>query len=251
MAKAKKATKARPPENNNMELWNQVCETNPAITKRVNQRGGFTAIDAQSQIKRATELWGPFGNKWGLRSLGFNYIYEQPAGKIVGISLVGEFYYPDGQFPIASDMPYRPNDECFKKLQTDCITKALSRLGFNSDVFEGKFDDSRYVAELSKKYGGEQDKAPVVKQAKPAGTKAVMKTLFDTYSELAKTSGQKVEMGLLEHKIIEEFGKLPTRMESVATVIDRIPVEDVSIPNDGSVSADLDGPEPTIKGLDD
>ena len=51
----------------NMELWEQVCTTDPDITKKVNTRGGFTAIDAQAQIKRATELWGPYGSEWGVR----------------------------------------------------------------------------------------------------------------------------------------------------------------------------------------
>ena len=42
---------------NNMALWNSVCETDPQFTKSVNQRGGFTAIGAQSQIMKATEVW--------------------------------------------------------------------------------------------------------------------------------------------------------------------------------------------------
>jgi len=120
------ANKSDSKKSDTMALWNQVCETNPAITKRVNQRGGFTAIDAQSQIKRATELWGPFGSKWGFKDFRFDYIYGEDTNKVTGIALTGKFYYPNGQFPIASDMLYRPNDDCFKKLQTDCITKALN-----------------------------------------------------------------------------------------------------------------------------
>jgi len=46
-------------------------------------------------------------------------------------------------------MRYRPGDECRKKLITDLRSKCLSTLGFNSDVFEGKFDDSRYVQSLN------------------------------------------------------------------------------------------------------
>ena len=51
---------------NQMEIWNSNCTTNPAFTKYVKQRGGFTAIDAYYQIRQATELWGPYGASWGL-----------------------------------------------------------------------------------------------------------------------------------------------------------------------------------------
>ena len=42
----------------NMELWDQVWQTEPEHTKHVNQRGGFTAIAAQYQIREATKVWG-------------------------------------------------------------------------------------------------------------------------------------------------------------------------------------------------
>ena len=37
--------------------------------------------------------------------------------------------------------------ECQKKALTDAITKGLSYLGFNADVFLGMFDDNKYVSE--------------------------------------------------------------------------------------------------------
>ena len=49
----------------NMELWNKVCRTDPEHTKHVNQRGGFTAIDAMYQIQEATKVFGPVGKGWG------------------------------------------------------------------------------------------------------------------------------------------------------------------------------------------
>ncbi len=137
-------------QNDNMKLWNQVCTTDPAITKKVNQRGGFTAIDAQAQIKRATELWGPYGGKWGVKHCNYHHIYNTygaDAG-IAEVTLDGNFYYPDGEFQIATDMKYKSGNDSYKKLLTDLTTKALSKLGFNSDVFEGKFDDNKYVEKL-------------------------------------------------------------------------------------------------------
>ena len=49
-------------KNNNLFLWEQVETTDPEFTTKVNQRGGFTAIGAQYQIKNATEVFGAFGH---------------------------------------------------------------------------------------------------------------------------------------------------------------------------------------------
>ena len=37
---------------NNMEIWNKVCETDPNHAKKVNSRGGFTAIDQMYDLSR-------------------------------------------------------------------------------------------------------------------------------------------------------------------------------------------------------
>ena len=132
----------------NMKLWEQVCTTDPAITKKINVRGGFTAIAAQAQIKRATELWGPYGGKWGVKNCTHTHLFETEGRKISEVMLTGIFYYPDGEFEIATDIKFVVGGDSAKKLLTDLTTKALSKLGFNSDVFEGKFDDNKYVESL-------------------------------------------------------------------------------------------------------
>ncbi len=69
----------------------------------------------------------------------------------------GTLYYPGGEFGICSDIDLftysqkyknwsRNNDPC-KKARTDALTKGLSELGFNADVFLGLYDDNKYVAE--------------------------------------------------------------------------------------------------------
>ena len=56
------------------------------------------------------------------------------------------------QFPIHSSIKYsvngRVDDDFAKKVATDALTKGLSKLGFNADVFLGKFDDNKYVNQL-------------------------------------------------------------------------------------------------------
>ena len=130
------------------ELWKSVCITDPNKTRlrEVNTgRHSFTAIDAYSQIARATELWGPMGNKWSLRDVEYDYT-SIPQLVIMSCN----FCYPEGKFPISTACKHTSNkgvidDDCMKKIQTDIITKALSYLGFNADIFMGKFDGNKYT----------------------------------------------------------------------------------------------------------
>lgn len=131
----------------NMRLWTSVCETNPYNTKQVSYgKRSFTAIDAYSQILRATEEWGPYGGRWVLNKISYQFI-EGADLALVG----GMFIYPGGSFPLSSSIKYKQDDEFAKKVETDLITKALSRLGFNADVFLGKYDDNRYVQSMKEK----------------------------------------------------------------------------------------------------
>lgn len=134
----------------NMKLWNAVCETDPAHTRRVSQRGGFTAIDAQSQLMEATQQWGPYGTGWGVKDCKYENVFIDSA--LIEVTLDAVFYYPCGEFEIGSDMAYRPGNDTRKKLLTDVTTKALSKLGFNADIFLGKYDDNKYVDEMKTKY---------------------------------------------------------------------------------------------------
>lgn len=139
-------------KTDNLDLWNRHEKTDPAITKKVDQRGGFTAICAMHQMKEATKEWGPFGTTWGLKDLRFGGI-PNAAGEPLEAVMEAVFWYPGGEFPIATSMAYRAGNDSHKKLRTDCITKALSNLGFNADVFMGKFDDNKYVNEMNELFG--------------------------------------------------------------------------------------------------
>ncbi len=130
-----------------LDLWAAVCKTDPRFTKRVNQKGGFTSICAQSQIMAATQQWGPYGAAWGLRNIVMDFDSLRAAGTLV---YRAEFYCPDASFVLHNSIQYmqrdhRIDDDFAKKIETDTLTKALSRLGFNADVFLGLFDDQRYV----------------------------------------------------------------------------------------------------------
>ena len=157
---SKEKTEPKKKENPNVELWSQVCDTDPSTTKKVTTRGGFTAICAQAQLKKATELWGPYGCKWGVKGLQWGVVGET-GGVPLEITLDAVFYCPDGDgafiaFEMSSDVQYKPGNDSRKKLLTDLTTKSLSKLGFNSDVFEGKFDDCKYVSQITQEFADEK-----------------------------------------------------------------------------------------------
>jgi len=66
--------------------------------------------------------------------------------------MTATFKYPGGEFPISNSISLftdakrtKPDVEFAKKIETNTISKALSKLGFNTDVYMGKFEDNAYV----------------------------------------------------------------------------------------------------------
>ena len=152
-------------KKDNMKLWQSVETTDPNFTKKVNQRGGFTAIGAQYQLRTATETFGPFGTGWGVKderiekwedaglAVYTGTLWYRPAEFRDGIPVIKQ----ESEFPIHSSIKYHSNgrvdDDFMKKVATDALTKGLSKLGFNADVFMGKFDDNKYVNKLTNMNG--------------------------------------------------------------------------------------------------
>lgn len=146
-----------------MELWNAVCKTDPDHTKHVGTRGGFTAIDAMYQIQCATEQFGAAGEGWGWN---FTDPIYPPNGTVVikcvlwhgtKEQTVEQF----GQKKLGDSN--RPDEDALKKAGTDALTKCLSYLGFNADVFLGKFDDSKYVDDLRTEQSNKEREAATKK----------------------------------------------------------------------------------------
>lgn len=142
----------------NLKLWNSVEKTNPDYTSTAEISGRrVTSIDAYAQIKQATEEFGVFGETWGLKDTSMEF---KEIGETVLCVYKANFFAPKIEFPMYNSIKvaYRTqgvngylkvDDEFAKKIETNTITKALTRLGFNTDVFMGKFEDSRYVEEVT------------------------------------------------------------------------------------------------------
>ena len=169
---------------NNMELWRSVEKTDPSHTKKVNQRGGFTSISAHYQVMRATEAFGPVGTGWG-------YDCGAPIFHADFIIIPVTVWYRDRTntfgpvYGCAEIIGKRPDSDAPKKAMTDALTKALSHLGFNADVFLGKFDDNKYVAEVAQEFRSVevQSNAPTADAVK--ANLMACKTLADLQSQWA------------------------------------------------------------------
>ena len=144
------------PRSNTLHLWNKVQETNPNYTKKANVKGNkITSISPQFQIKMATEEFGIYGSTWGFKSMGFDYTLKD-IGMIVFKAV---FFHPFGEFQIVNSVQLfrdgamtKIDDDFAKKVETDTLTKALSKLGFSADIFMGKFDDTKYFEQMVSKY---------------------------------------------------------------------------------------------------
>lgn len=140
-----------------LELWNKVEKTNPKYTKKANVKGNnITSIAPQYQIKNVTEQFGTYGETWGFKSLEFDYTLTESLGLVI---LHAVFFFPKGEFPIKNaqslfmdNAKTKVDDNFAKKLETDTLTKAISKLGFNADIFLGSFDDVKYVAQMNEEF---------------------------------------------------------------------------------------------------
>lgn len=138
----------------NLELWNSVQETIPSQTKAVTFGRKITAIDPYHQIKNATAKFGPAGKGWGWTVERVEVLPTQQVAVLIRLWHGSKEDYIEhwGQNGLFTDNAKSKEDgDCLKKATTDGLTKCLSCLGFNSDVFFGLYDDNKYVQEQKAK----------------------------------------------------------------------------------------------------
>jgi hypothetical protein len=171
----------------NLELWNKVEKTNPKYTKKAKIGGHeITSISPQYQIMMVTEQFGVYGQKWGFKNINLSYDLVEKLNLVV---FKGTFFFPDGEFEIINSIKLYMNnaltmvdDNFAKKIETDALTKAISKLGFNADIFMGKFDDVRYVQEMNDEFN------PEIKAAKEAKKAEEQKLIDETLKRIERNT---------------------------------------------------------------
>lgn len=150
-----------PAADDKMHIWKRVCETDPAFTKEVGFRGGFTSIVPQYQKQIMTEEFGPCGTGWGAEAEWFE-IERDPDNIVVKCKLHAWYRDKGGDIrymlPVQGKAMARDNGredlDSDKKCFTDALSKAVSAIGVNADVFLGQFDDPEYIEHIHRKKAG-------------------------------------------------------------------------------------------------
>lgn len=169
-------------DTDNLNIWKRVQRTDPRFTKPLEGVGYTgTSINSNYMIMRATEIFGPIGEGWSYEVIEEKFLDGKPLTEPVmennkqvalrylrdaGGSLFCEqnhsikilFWYmtksgKKAKFESYGATPYRyqtqygikVDGEVLKKSLTDAIKKALSMLGFSSDVYMGMHDNPEYL----------------------------------------------------------------------------------------------------------
>jgi len=169
----------------NMAIWDKVSKTNPKYTKQVNFGRKFTSINAQYQFMVATEQFGAFGKGWGVEDENFYMVTEG----LLGYQATMFWNDKDGKHSASINSSIathnkggKLDDDCFKKVSTDALTKGLSKLGFSADIFLGMYDDNKYVAQVTQEFK-KDEKKPKLSDAQ---FKAMNKFIEDGKSDVVR-----------------------------------------------------------------
>jgi hypothetical protein len=140
-------------------LWNRVYVTDPAAVKKITGKDyGGSSPSPYWIIERLTDEFGPCGIGWG-----FNVVNERferfSDTDTLHIACVRMWYELDGKRGeleqmgqtkgsyVTSKGAFKVDEDAPKKSVTDALVKCASYLGFAGDIFSGRWDDSKYVAE--------------------------------------------------------------------------------------------------------
>lgn len=152
----------------NKELWQRVCVTDPKAVKPITgKQYSGNSPKPYWIVERLTDEFGPCGIGWGftivserferfgegvnaealhIACVRFWFKLEGERGELEQVGQTRAAYTTSkGKFMVDEDAP--------KKSVTDALVKCASYLGFAGDIFSGRWDDSRYVAEAAREWG--------------------------------------------------------------------------------------------------
>lgn len=167
----------------NKDLWRRAFKTDPSAVKQITgKQYNGNSPRPYWIVERLTDELGPCGIGWGFTILNerferfsetdslhvavvrFWYVLGDKRGEFEQIGQTKASYTTKaGAFMLDEDAP--------KKSVTDALVKCASYLGFAGDIFSGRWDDSKYVAEAREEWrqrkAGDTDEAANQADAKP------------------------------------------------------------------------------------
>lgn len=147
--------------SNHLDLWRQVFITDPAAVKPITGKS-YKGNSPKPYwiVEQATKHFGPCGIGWGVEVLNESYINCGPKD-VIHSAVVKVWYVWNGvrgevqqvggtkvAYETAAGK-YMVDEDAAKKSVTDGMIKCLSMIGFAGDIFSGRWDDSKYVAEAA------------------------------------------------------------------------------------------------------
>jgi len=157
--------------SDNKALWHRAFKTDPDAVKAITgKQYKGNSPKPYWIVERLTEEFGPCGIGWGFTILNERMerltetdilhvavmrLWYTLAGVRGEFEQIGQtkaaYKKADGGMMVDEDAP--------KKSVTDALVKCASYLGFAGDIFSGRWDDSKYVAELRKEFASKADEA--------------------------------------------------------------------------------------------
>ena len=149
----------------NLTLWDEFADIDPKYSKAITGKPyKGTSPNPQYVVKCLTELFGPVGIGFGWRVVAEAF---QPLGDEVLHWCRIEFWHTN---PANTIEAYGQTKACYttssgkvmvdedapKKSMTDAIVKAASYIGIAANIFLGRWDDQKYVADVNAEYRAEE-----------------------------------------------------------------------------------------------
>ena len=148
----------------NLAIWNRHADIDPKFTKPITGKAyKGTSPSPQYVIQCLTETFGPVGLGFGWDVVAEDFT---PMGDEVLHWCRIRFWHTDranafdsyGQTKalMKTKNGLMLDEDAPKKSLTDAIVKAASHLGIAANIFLGRWDDQKYVAEVNKEFRGEE-----------------------------------------------------------------------------------------------
>lgn len=142
-----------------MRLWNLLYSTDPSAVKPITgKQYQGNSPRPYWVVEKATSVLGPCGIGWGVEVV--NERFERLTDDdVLHVALVRVWYRLDENRGVIEQMGqtkavYKTSsgkvmvdEDAPKKSVTDGMVKCLSLIGVAGDIFSGRWDDSKYVAE--------------------------------------------------------------------------------------------------------
>jgi hypothetical protein len=181
----------------NLSIWNRFADIDPKFTKPISGRDyGGTSPNPQYVIMCLTEMFGPCGKGFGWSVLAEEF--KEMGGTYLHWCRI-RFWWKDedgehsveeyGQTKAAyvtSKGVMRVDEDAPKKSLTDAIIKGSSHIGVAANIFLGRWDDQKYVAEVNKEFREEElkknDPKPISAAEQKRQLDEIEKDLLDAHT---------------------------------------------------------------------